>query len=277
MSLFLLFYSCKKDALNNNTSIGTSTLVVDNDSNLQHFINGKKFQLAWSDEFNEKSLDTALWNYRYGERISSNNLSKNIIVEDGLLKIKLIKEKSFIENENGVSSTPSQLQFTSGGVISKSLFDTGYYECSVKFPSANNWHTSFWTIQYYTVKNNEIDIEENTSDSEINQTYHCGTIDWNPYYDPLGLTLFGYNVKGDKFPTLDKSFNLYGCLVTSDSIKYYFNNIEVVGYKISKTWSSMQIKPANILLTSVGLTGCSIMPNLDYDEADFDYVRYYKE
>ncbi len=273
--LLLSFISCKKrlgyDFNISPDKIVESVLTI-NDTMIK--VGEKTLKLSWHDEF-DTALDTNKWAYRYGERLNSNNLSNNIKVEDGLLKIELRKEQSFIENANGLTNAASKIQFTSGGIISKFLFDTGYYECNVKFPQSNGWHTSIWTMQYYLQQYNEIDMEENTS-GDHNYTYHCGAISWLPYEDPTGTNQYTEDLNGDKFQLLDESFNTYGCLLTRDSIKFYFNNIKVAGFKISETWPSMQIKPANILLTSVGMTDCSILPNLDFDEAKFDYVRYYK-
>lgn len=273
----LLVTGCsKKDNAPVSLALTTDTLnslVIDNN----------QFQLAFDDEFSGNTLDRSKWNYRYGEKLGGNNLSRNVTVSNGALHILLKKETSFIETDTGYTNIPARSPYTCGGIISKGTFDTGYYECSVRFPPDSGWHTSFWTIQYYGTRKNEIDIEENTSGNRPTgpggqYEYHCGAINWAvPSNSPLANP-FGYKetirlTNGIPLPDLSAAFHRYGCIVTDTSLSFYFDRQLSAHYLIQRYWKGMSINPANILLTSLALQGGE---NSQPAEAVFDYVRYYR-
>ncbi|MGJ1407462.1 hypothetical protein [Sphingobacterium siyangense] len=91
----------------------TAKVIVNNDfAN----IGDNQYFIWFEDNFNGNSLDKNKWKYRLGEKSKGNNLSRNVVVADGKLKIILKEEASFIENENGVTDIPSTKAFTCGGI-----------------------------------------------------------------------------------------------------------------------------------------------------------------
>ena len=74
------------------------------------------YRLAWQDDFDGTTLDTAKWQYRTDTRYWSTQLPANVSVSNGLLNLHLKKE------------TVGTVNYTAGGVISRNLVRYGYSE-----------------------------------------------------------------------------------------------------------------------------------------------------
>ena len=111
-----------------------------------------------SDEFDGTALDAAKWYPRTGVRLWSDNRAANVAVGGGNLRIALKKEKS------------ADVDYTSGGIISRQAFRYGYYEARIRMPRGRGWHTSFWMMKAAPLANaglqdryQEIDVVEQDS------------------------------------------------------------------------------------------------------------------
>ncbi len=219
---------------------------------------GADWKLAFSDEFNGTSVDTARWNYRTGERHWSAQLPANVSVSGGLLRIALLKEKS------------GTVDYTAGGLISKQAFRYGYYEARLRMPRGRGWHTSFWMMQNgprtgRDDRYQEIDVCE--QDSVDHSSYSVNWHSWKPH------TSFGHKrVSG---PDLSADFHLYGAEFTPREVRFFLDGRLVQTVDVS----SVPHNDMHIWLTSIASwlqkTG-SVEDSALPEAALFDWVRYYQ-
>ena len=220
----------------------------------------KDYKLVFSDEFNEKTLDTNKWHFRTDSKHWSKQKSQNINLAGGFLQIHLKKEISGDKN------------YTGGGLISKDTFAFGYYETRMKTPKGAGWHSSFWLMNYDgsgtnpSKSNLEIDILEN--DSKINLGYRTNLHIWKGTHKDIG----GQYVSSEK---LNQDFQTVACLYRSDSLFYFYNGKEVD----KKDVSQLPKNGMNIWLTCIAsfLGGTEkVEDEFLPSTLQFDYVRYYK-
>lgn len=217
-----------------------------------------KWMLAFSDEFDGASLDTAKWGYRTGSRMWSEQLPANVTVSGGMLRIALRREKA------------GRLDYTAGGVISRQAFRYGYYEARVRMPRGRGWHTSFWMMQNGPKtgredRYQEIDVCE--QDSSDNSSYSANWHSYKPH------SSFGH--KRISGPDLSADFHLYGADFSPAEVRFYFDGRLVHSIGVSAVPHFDQ----HIWLTSIaawlGRT-TSVDDSALPETALFDYVRYYR-
>ena len=224
-------------------------------------VNGKTYQLSFSDEFNQSSLNEKKWQYRTDSKHWSTQLPENVQVSDGLLHLRGQKEKS------------GGKDYTGAGIISIDTFQYGYYEVRMKIPKGAGWHTSFWLMNHdgtggtgSTAATIEIDICEN--DSKNSNGYSVNLHKWKGGH---------VDMKGMYIPTanLAEDFHLFSCEYTPDYVKYYFDNKEVRTIDIK----DLPQGSVNIWITTIA----SYLDNTKaVDESQLpvsaivDYVRFYK-
>ena len=220
----------------------------------------QNYTLSWSDEFNGTSLDLSQWDYRTDTKMWSHQTPENVSVADGKLIITLKKEP-------GVSG---KAVHTGGGVISKRLFEYGYYEARFKVPPGSGWHTSFWAM-FYNAKNTapaktqEIDFCE--QDSVKTTKYSAGVIAW----DQRGKN---YGRKYVQTPDLASDFHVWGCEFTPAKVRFFFDG------QLTHETDATKFKkgPQNIWLTCIAtpLGGTKYIDDKQLPAtAEFDYVRYF--
>lgn len=175
------------------------------------------YNLKWSDDFNESTLNKDDWNYEVHEPGWVNNelqeyttSDKNTYTKDGKLVIKPIKTV----DETG------KVSYTSGRINTKGKHDFKYglFEAKLKVPEGKGFLPAFWMMP--TDENlygqwprcGEIDIMEVLGDST--QTAH-GTIHYgNPHSQSAGT----YTLKDDTF---SDSYHTFACEWEPGSIKWY--------------------------------------------------------
>ena len=96
------------------------------------------YELYWADEFDGDTINEEDWAYRVGGKQSSYHKKENVSLENGKLKIDLLKEEG------------GEFPYSAGGLISLKSFGhgPGYHEVSVKISKHEGWHESFWTMPY---------------------------------------------------------------------------------------------------------------------------------
>jgi hypothetical protein len=223
------------------------------------------YQLAWSDEFSDATLDTNKWNYRTDSKLWSTQLPANVTISNGILNLNLKKQ------------TVGSYSYTGAGVISKPAFKYGYYETRMRTPPGRGWHTSFWMQKHdgsggtgTSVATNEFDCIEN--DSINSRQYGVNIHKWNPSphvtYGSKTITL------PTNAPSLTADFHIYGCEYTPATVKYFLDGALV------QTVDATQFPQGdvNIWLTSIaanfaGTTNVddSQLPNV----AQYDYARFF--
>ena len=165
------------------------------------------YRLAWQDDFDGTTLDTAKWQYRTDTRYWSTQLPANVSVSNGLLNLHLKKE------------TVGTVNYTAGGVISRNLVRYGYYEALMKVPPGGGWHTSFWMMKYNRPATDtvaiELDVLENDSVTPLKYAVNVHR------HLPAPHVTFG--TKTFNSPSLSSGFHLLGCEFIPTTIKYFFN------------------------------------------------------
>lgn len=224
-------------------------------------IDGKKYKLAYSDEFQGNQLNEKVWDYRTDSKHWSTQLPENVEVKNGSLLLHLKKEKS-----NG-------MEYTGAGIISKERFSYGYYEAKMKVPSGTGWHNSFWLMDHdgsgtTNPKSSTIEIDIIENDSKNPLSYGVNFHKWKDEHTSKGH-------KNVVSPDLSKEFHTFSCVYTVEYVKYYLDGEEVQHIDISE----MPKAPLNIWLTSIaswlGKTEAVDESQLPATVA-FDYVRYYR-
>lgn len=220
------------------------------------------YRLAWSDEFDGNSLDTAKWDFRCDSKMWSRQVPGNVSLRDGHLILGVKKEKS------------GNMEYTGAGIISRRSFLYGYYEARFKVPPGAGWHTSFWMMRHNGKGDTgpgktaqEIDVCEN--DSVHPCLYGVNVHRWNP---KPHLSL-GH--RGIASPDLSKDFHTFGCEFTPEKIRFFLDGQPVQSVPSNGFPHGEQ----NIWLTSIaswlGKTK-SVDDTLLPSAAEFDYVRFYE-
>ena len=219
------------------------------------------YRLAWSDEFDGTTLDTAKWSYRTDSKHWSTQSPANVSVADGKLRLALKKEAL------------RGKEYTGGGVISKRTFQYGYYEARFKCPAGGGWHTSFWMMCHNgsggtatDAARQEIDVCEQDS---VDPTYYRVNLHtWQYGHRSLG------SVRIDT-PDVSADFHVWGCEFTPTRIRFYFDGRKVASMDATRLGHG----PQNIWLTSIasplGWTGEVDLKGLP-GAAEFDYVRFFE-
>ncbi len=120
----------------------------------QIYLSSAAYQLVWSEEFDGTSLNTNNWSYDVGDQWYNNELqaytSKNVYVENGMLRIEGRKESS------------GSKSYTSGRIKTegKKAWLFGKFEARMKFPTGKGFWPAFWLWPdtYSTSAYREIDI-----------------------------------------------------------------------------------------------------------------------
>jgi beta-glucanase (GH16 family) len=226
--------------------------------------------LVWSDEFNTNGApDPAKWGYDLGAGGYGNNeleyytnRPENVIVENGVLKIKAIKE-----NYNG---SP----YTSARLLSKGkfAFKYGKVEVSAKLPAGVGTWPAIWMLGD---NNNtvgwpdcgEIDIMEHRG-SELNKIF--GTFHYPGHS--------GGNADGGTkmISNATTAFHKYSLDWSASAIRIYVDD------QLVHSLANSASVPFNhdfffILNVAMGGTfGGSVEPNFSNATMEVDYIRVYK-
>jgi acyl-CoA thioesterase I len=217
------------------------------------------YKLAWQDEFERTMLDSKEWTPRTGDRFASRNLARNVTVSGGRLRLLVQKEKA------------GELEYTSGGVISKREFRYGCYEARFKAPAGAGWHTSFWLMKNAgrsTGNRQEIDICEHDSKDQTSYGANLHT------HFPKHTGLAGRRIST---PDLSKDFHTWTTEFSPHEIRHYFDG-KFVGMMHATGFAHDDM---SIWLTTVGWSRLPWAPQLKIDDtqlpayAEFEYVRFF--
>jgi beta-glucanase (GH16 family) len=226
--------------------------------------------LVWSDEFNTNGApDPAKWGYDLGGGGYGNNeleyytnRPENVIVENGVLKIKAIKE-----NYNGSA-------YTSARLLSKGkfAFKYGKVEVSAKLPAGVGTWPAIWMLG-----NNistagwpdcgEIDIMEHRG-SELNKIF--GTLHYPGHS--------GGNADGNSkmISNATTAFHKYSLDWSASYIKIYVDDQLI--HTVANT-ASLPFNQDFFLILNVAMGGSfggTVDPNFSNATMEVDYVRVYK-
>lgn len=232
----------------------------------------KKMKLYWADEFNKAGIpDSSKWSYNIGngpdgwgnqELEYYTNESRNSFVENGLLKIKCIKEEY------------RGHQYTSARLVTKDKFSFKYgrIEVRAKVPDIVGTWPAVWMMGHDIDKVNwpacgEIDIMEHRA-SELNKIYSALHFPKNHAGNCL--------VDTTRISGASNEFHLYRLDWSSKSINFYVDD------KLYHSVQNSEDKPFNkdfyflVNLAIGGGFGGSVDPKFVAATFEVDYIRVYK-
>ena len=230
----------------------------------------QNWNLVWSDEFNQSSIQSSNWNFETGgggwgnnELEYYTNRPQNATINNGQLNI-IARQESY----SGSNYTSARMN--TNGLHS---WTYGKVEAYIKLPSGQGMWPAFWMLgtnigQVGWPQCGEIDIMERVN----SQTTIEGTIHW----EDNGAASYGGNTTFD--PT---QYHLYSIVWDSASITWYLDNTQYwtanIANNINNTTAFHQ--PLYILLNlAVGgqwpgnPDGTTTFPDTMY----VDYVRVYQ-
>ena len=250
------------------SKIQNITIFVDQDSGGGG--SGNNDELVWSDEFNGNgTINTNNWNYETGgggwgnqEVQTYTNSSNNIYKENGILKIKVIKE--------------SNNTYTSARITTKNKFDFKYGRVDIraKLPSLAGTWPALWMLganidSVSWPSCGEIDIMEQFEDkSYVQSTCHwqsSSTTDYAPVSYGLPVDL--------NTPT---EFHVYSLIWAEGSVKTLLDGNQ---FYAMNTNSNMPFDANFFFIFNVamgGTNGGTIDPNFTNDAMEVDYIRVYQ-
>jgi beta-glucanase (GH16 family) len=225
--------------------------------------------LAWSDEFNvDGAPDSSKWSYETGaggwgnnELQHYTNRPENVIVQNGVLKINLIKEQY-----NGSN-------YTSARIVTKNKyqFQYGRVDIRAKLPAGGGTWPALWMLGSDINTNpwpgcGEIDIMEHVGNN-LNRIY--GTLH-HPGHS--GGNADGGSVLINNATT---EFHVYSCEWSASTIKFYVDN--VLYYTFLNNNSLPFNKPFFFIFNCAmgGNFGGAVDPNFTAATLEVDYVHVY--
>ncbi len=234
-----------------------------------------KQKLVWSEEFNYKGLpNKAVWGYDVGTSCPQNcgwgnneleyytaENKKNVIVENGVLKITAIKE----DKEGS--------KYTSARIVSKNkvAFKYGKIECRAKLPTTKGTWPAFWMLGANFDKVGwpacgEIDIME-----------HKGN-DLNTIYSTLHYPeRFGGNANGDTLKIKSvNTFHIYTMEWNEKTIKFFVDNKQIHSMENNASLPFNQDFYFIVNLAIGGNFAGAVDEKLTKETMEVDYIRVYQ-
>ncbi len=225
--------------------------------------------MAWADEFNvDGPPDSSKWSYELGAGGWGNNelqyytsRPENVVVQNGLLKIKLLKEVYMGSN------------YTSARIVTKNKFTLQYGRVDIraKLPSGGGTWPALWMLGANYETNawpacGEIDIMEHVGNmpNTIHSTLH------HPGHS-------GGNGDGGtvNIPTATTDFHVYSVDWSSTTIKFYVDN--VVYYTFNNSSGLPFNNPFFFIFNCAmgGNFGGAVDPNVMAATLEVDYIHVY--
>ncbi len=242
-----------------------------------------KWQLAFSDEFNDTKIDTLKWTVenavRYNTDITIFSNANQVEEKNGNIYINYSKA-------SGISNTA----YYTGRFNSKDRYSTayGFFETRMHVVKPNGYQTAFWLMPNSGTSMSNAGPHDGTANdgSEMDivegnklQTYSCGL-----HWDGYGVDNQKAGNGGVSAPNMhDVEYHVFGLEWSSTFLKYYYDGKVVWQSTDPKTISRV---PEYILFTGMcwgvsnwvngDVTKNTFIQNGGIDKAYIDYVRVYK-
>jgi beta-glucanase (GH16 family) len=230
------------------------------------------WDLVWSDEFDEASINTSKWNFSTGPNNANNEkqyyTSKNASIVDGKLVIS-----AKIEAMGGMPYTSAKLSS-----INKGDWCYGRIDVKAKLPAAGGTWPAIWMMPTKSVyggwpNSGEIDIMEHVAN---NLGWVFGTVHTGAYNHTKGTQKGG----GKTISDCHLAFHEYSIEWYPDRIDFYFDNIHYFTFKNdNKTFMEWPYDQKFYLILNIavgGDLGGTVNPNAVWpSNMEIDYVRVY--
>lgn len=226
-----------------------------------------KYQLVWSDEFDEDSINTNVWNFERGGNGWGNNeqqyyQSDNASIENGNLVITAKKETV------GSNSYTSSRMTTQG----KKEFEYGRIEARIKLPLGQGLWPAFWLL------GSDINIAGWPACGETDIMEHINTD--SLIYGTIHWDNNGHAQDGSHTSSSPSQYHVYALEWTASTIKWSIDSVEYYKSNIlSNTQDEFRAPFFIILNLAVG----GNWPGQQIDESKLpakmyvDYVRVYQK
>lgn len=260
LSSLCFFSFCKKSAGNDTTTppVIPPPIVTDTST----------YQLVWSDEFDEPSVNTSNWNFETGNNNGWGNneqeyyQQQNAAIENGNLVITAKKETV------GTNNYTSARMTTQG----KKEFTYGRIEARIKMPVGQGFWPAFWmlgadinTVNWPACGETDI-MEHINADSTI-----YGTIHWDES---------GHKQDGGHTISSPSQYHVYSVEWDANSIKWSIDSVQYFSSNIVNG-NATEFRNASFILLNFAVGGNwpgqtiddSLLPAKMY----VDYVRVYQK
>lgn len=220
---------------------------------------GKKWKLAWHDEFDGSQLDESKWN-RLGDWKR----------RDGYW----VKEDAYVNGQGSLLLRTKQDgdRFTCGAINTKGKFEHafGYYEARCKMPKQPGHWSAFWMMCDGVSKVGN-DGRDGTEIDIIEMPWRDGQLTVNLHWDGYGKD---HKSAGKKFslPDTVEGFHTYGLLWLQDEYVFYVDGKEVWR---SQAGGVSQVPEFLKLTNEIGKWAGDIQQAKLPDYFEVDYVRVY--
>lgn len=208
-----------------------------------HQTYAQRYELVWSDEFDDTQLDTETWNIWRGSAFNNElqcytNQDKNISVSDGMLRLTAHRES--------IQCGSLLRSYSSGRIATDSLnagWEFGRFEVRAKMPAGTGFWPAFWLMPARRIdwpKGGEIDILEFRGNlvTETNGAIHY----WREGCEGNSATCRVFEEETlDTGMDLSQDFNIYALEWTPEKLVWLFN--EDPYFEIDLTTLSAEYDP----------------------------------
>ena len=185
---------------------------------------GKRWVLAWSDDFNGTTLDESKWNHRSegfrserrhsGHRIRWRYEHDNVSLRDSYLVLRNTRDPRII---NGADLVKAAAIDSKG----KSEQTYGYFEASIRVaPTADGMHTAFWLQndnRYRTAADGGVDGPSDGAEIDILESVYTS----DHYHMAVHWEGNSLGADAEFAPMHDGQFHVFAVAWTPDSYTFY--------------------------------------------------------
>ncbi len=232
-------------------------------------------KMALDEEFNESTLNAALWHYRPGVRDLCTQDASGVTLSNGYLRLSTYSSTSndVVTNYCGAIDTSTDFTYT-----------YGYWEAAVRFQYQSGGQCAWW-IQSPTngqdlnnpqASGMEMDVFEHTS-TNLNPLGYDNALHWDGYTAGIGQSA----ANRAALPNLDDgNFHIFGVAWTPAGYTFYVDG-QVV-WTVSSSQAPASSAPEYVILDTelpspggVPTAGYGAFGSSSNQYLDVDYVRIY--
>ena len=185
---------------------------------------GKRWVLAWSDDFNGTTLDESKWSHRSegfrserrhsGHRIKWRYEHDNVSLRDSYLVLRNTRDPLIIDGADLVKAA---------AIDSKGKFEQtyGYFEASIRIaPTADGMHTAFWLQndnRYRTAADGGVDGPSDGAEIDILESVYTS----DHYHMAVHWEGNSLSADAEFAPMHDGQFHVFAVAWTPDSYTFY--------------------------------------------------------
>lgn len=232
-------------------------------------------KMTLDEEFNESSLNTALWHYRPGIRDLCTQDPSALTLANGYLRLSTYSTTSngVVTNYCGAIDTSTDFTYT-----------YGYWEAAVRFQYQSGGQCAWWIqspangqdLNNPQASGVEMDVFEHTS-TNLSSVGYDNALHWDGYTAGIGQSA----VNRAMLPNLDDgNFHIFGVAWTPAGYTFYVDG-QIV-WRVSNSQAPASSAPEYVILDTelpspggVPAAGYGALGSSGNQYLDVDYVRVY--